>query len=56
MPIFEVDYTYLAPQSEVMTVDAKDMDDAERKALDQLSDQLPEEVEDLVIDAIRELR
>lgn len=56
MATFEVDYTYYVPESHITTVVAKDIDDAEQAALDQLSDSLDPEITELEIDAIRELK
>lgn len=55
MPTFEVDYTYYVPQHGVTTVVATDVDDAEDVVLEQLSDSLDPEVQELEIDAIKEL-
>ncbi len=56
MPTYEVDYTYYVPESHVTSVIAKDIDEAETVALEQLSDSLDPEITELEIDAIRELK
>lgn len=56
MPTFEVDYTYYIPQYGVTTVVATDVDNAEDVALEQLSESLDPEIQELEIDAIKEIK
>jgi hypothetical protein len=52
---FEVDYTYPEYIDDVLIVEADSMDEAEKVALDKLSDILPDEVTELSIESVREL-
>jgi hypothetical protein len=56
MATFEVDYTYYVPQHGVTTVVATDVDNAEDVVLEQLSESLDADVQELEIDAIKELK
>lgn len=56
MPNFEVEYSWDEPQYGVTTVIAKDLDEAEQVALDQLSDTLEPEITELTIESIKEIK
>lgn len=53
---FEVNYSYPVVEEGVLIIedaDAKTLDEAERVALEKLSDMLPEDVEEMNIESIR---
>lgn len=55
MATFEVEYSYSVPRYDMITVEAIDIDEAERKAEDQL-DAIDELLLDLTIETIREIK
>lgn len=56
MPIYEVDYEYPIIEEDMILVEADSIDLAEQAALDKLSDELPQEIDELSIQAIREVK
>jgi hypothetical protein len=56
MPDFEVEYSWQETQYGVTTVTAEDVDKAEIAALEQLSDTLDDEIQELCIESLREIK
>jgi hypothetical protein len=53
--MYEVDYEYPVIEEDTILIEANTLDEAERKALERLSDELPMEVTELDIQSIREV-
>jgi hypothetical protein len=55
MQKYEVVYSYPEYVDDILIVEADGLDNAEKLALEKLSDILPEEVQELNIESVREL-
>ncbi len=56
MAMYEVDYEYPVIEEDMVLVEADSIEQAEQVALDKLSDELPQEIDELAIQAIREVK